>query len=298
MAGLLRSGDPIITYAGQNVTADWLPALLSLTWRRSVGNASSKNADSISISLADPTGHFRFNYNLAVKQPLKVQIESWNWNYPGEHLLSDSGEMDITRVEIEQSKDRGSVIMLTASSIPPTTHFRLTKKSRSAVQTDLKTLAADVAKNNGWKLDYQSSTNPPIKYAEQHDQSDAAFLLRFCHEHDLYFRVKNKTTLIVGSMQDLEARPSVGTIVCPTPNFPGGINGRGLISWRLVHDVEDTYQNALVQSKDKKTGKNASGFAEDADQVKDGGGPAHNVPKHPITGPVVEPGTGAVTESK
>jgi len=290
MPSLLRSANPILTYAGKDVTNDWMPALLNLTWRRSVGNSHEKNADSITLSLADPTGHFRHNYDLEVKQTLRLQVESWNWNYPGEHLLSDAREMHITRIEIEGGKDRGSTVHLTASSIDPATHFRHTKNSRAVEKSDLKTVAAQVANDNGWTLDYQAKVNPQIAHAEQHDQSDATFLQRFCHEHDLYFRPINKV-LIIGSMQDLENQPPKGTIVAPTPNNPGGINGRGIISWRLEEDIEDTYANCLVSSKDEKTGKVTSGLAADADQK----GPTHNEVKKPV-GPVVDRQPGAVIE--
>jgi phage protein D len=290
MPSLLRTAQPLITYAGQDVTSDWVPALLHLTWRKSVGNASAKNADSISLSLADPTGHFRYTYDLKAKQPLRLQVESRNWNYIGEHLLSDATEMQISRVEIEGSKDRGSVVQITALSILPSSHFRLTKKSRAVEKSDLKTVAGQVAKDNGWSLQYTASINPQIAHAEQHDQSDATFLQRFCHEHDLYFRVRNKT-LIIGSMQELEKQAPKGTIVCPTPNNPGGINGKGIISWRLEEDVEDTYANCAVSSKDVKTGKVTTGIAADPDQE----GATHNVVHKPV-GPVVDREEGAVIE--
>jgi Phage tail baseplate hub (GPD) len=282
MPGLLRSAEPIITYAGQNVTPSWAPKLKHLVWKKSVGNSTEKNADSITISMSDEDGYLRQNFDLKAKQPLKLQIESRNWNYPGEVLLSEVTEMEISRVEIEGTKDSGTLVVLTASSIPPTCGFRLTKKSRSAVQTTVKDIATQVAKDQGWSLQYTTSVNPTVKYAEQHDQSDAAFLQRFCIEHDLYFRVRNKV-LIIGSMQELEKQKPKGTIVCPRAGVPGGINGRGIISWRLVEDVEDTYANSLLQNKDVKTGEVSTGFAEDEDK----NGPTHNNVHKPlaVTGP-------------
>jgi hypothetical protein len=288
MPSLLRSANPIITYAGKNVTTDWVPALLHLCWKRGIGMEAK--ADTITISLADPTGHFRYTYNLKCKEKLRLQVESWNWNHIGEHVLSDATEMTITRVEIEQSKDRGSVVNLTASSIPPMAHFRTTKKSRAVEQTDLETLAAAIAKDNGWKLNYTASVNPQVAHAECHDQSDATFLQRFCHEHDLTFLPKDGV-LYIQSIADLEKQAPKGTILCPTPQNAGGINGRGIISWRLEEDVEDTYANAVLSTKDVKTGKITTGIAQDPDQ----NGPTHNVVHRPV-GPVVDREEGAVIE--
>jgi hypothetical protein len=279
MAGLLRSANPIITYGGKDVSADWVPAIMQLTWKRSIGDSTNRNADSITIQLADPTGYFRHNYNLKCKQTLRLQVESWNWRFPGEHLLSDATEMTISRVEIEGSKDRGSVITLTATSIPPISGFRLTKKSRSVVRTDFKTLCGKIAADNGLTLQYNTKINPQIAYAEQHDQSDAAFLQRIAIEHDLIFRPRNKT-LIVGSMAELGKQAPVGTIVCPSPGNPGGINGNGIISYHLAEDIEDTYSAALSQSKDVATGKTVTGYATDKNNKE---GPVHNTVHKPVT---------------
>jgi phage protein D len=287
-AGLLRSADPIITYEGKNVSADWVPALLSLTWRKSIGSAEDKNSDSIEISLADPTGHFRQTYDLKAKQKLQLQIESWNWNRIGEHLLSVVTDMQISRVEIRGTKDGGSLIHITALSLLPTAHYRLTKKSRAVVNSDLKTVAAACAKANGWTLQYNAKDNPPIAHAEQHDQSDATFLKRFCNEHDLIFRIRNNV-LIINAMADLEKAAPKGTILAPTPKNPGGINGRGIISWILVEDIEDTFANCVVSVKDASTGKVTTGVAQDPDQ----NGATHSKVEKPITGPIVNPSPGA-----
>jgi hypothetical protein len=274
MDGLTRSANPRITYNDTDVTADWYPKLKHLTWKRAIGQ--DKKADTISLTLADPDGSLRATYNIIAKQRIKLQVESWNWNAPGEHLMSDASEMQITRIEITISKTGGSELHMEASSIPPTSGFRLTKKSRSAVQTDLKTLAQQVAKDNGLTLDYQASVNPKIAYSAQHDQSDAAFLQKHVHEQDLTYKIKNKKLTIIGN-QDLEARDAVGTIVCPSHNVPGGINNHGVLNVRLQEDVEDTYAHCVVTSKDVSTGKITSGQADDSDP----NGPTHNIVQKP-----------------
>jgi phage protein D len=281
MAGLIRSAHPKITYNGTDVSADWVPNLKHLTWKRGIG--MNKRADTISLILADPEGKFRKTYNIIAKQSIQLQVESWNWNYPGEHLMSDSTQMQITRIEISLSKHTGSELHIEASSIPPTCGFRLTRKSRTAISTDLKTVAGQVAKDQGWTLDYRASVNPKVAYSCQHDQSDAAWLERFCHEQDLTYKPKNKVLMIYGN-QDLEAQAPKGTIVCFTPISPGGINGRGLIHVRLYEDVEDTYAHSIVKSKDLKTGKITTGQADDPDP----NGPVLNQVHRP-TGVVTDP---------
>jgi len=285
MAGLIRHAQPVITYNGTNVSASWVPNLQNLTWKRAIG--MNKRADTISISLADPQGTFRKTYNIIAKQSIQLQVESFNWNYPGERLISDATQMEITRIEIEIDKGAGSTIHIEASSIPPSSGFRLTKKSRTAVQTDLKTVAAQIAKDHGWTLDYRATVNPKVAYSAQHDQSDAAWLERFCHEQDLTYKPKNGKLTIIGN-QDLEAQAPVGTIVCPSPGVPGGINGRGVIRVRLVEDVEDTYAHSVVTSKDVKTGKITTGQADDPDPK----GPTLNQ-VHKPTGVVVDTEPGA-----
>jgi len=274
MAGLTRYAQPKITYNGADVSVDWVPKLTHLTWRRGIGQ--NKRGDTINLQLADPDGKFRHTYNVIAKQNIQIAVESFNWNYPGEHLSSKASQMQITRIEIQMSKHGGSTLHIEASSIPPTTGFRLTRKSRTAIKTDLKTIAGQVAKDNGWTLDYRASVNPQVAYSVQHDQSDASWLERFCHEQDLGYKITNSKFTIVGN-QDLEAQSPVGTILAPTPGNPGGIGGRGLISVRLVEDVEDTYAHCQVTSKDIKTGKITTGQADDPDP----NGPILNEVKKP-----------------
>jgi hypothetical protein len=281
MIPLVRQANPIITYAGKNVSADWVPSITNLSWKRGIGN--DKRADTISIALADPEGYFRLNYNILTKQTLQLQVETYNWNYPGEHLISDATQMEISRVEIEQSKDRGGTVIITATSIPPSTGFRLTRKSRSATGTDLKTIAGQVAKDNHMTLDYRTSVNPPVPRADQHNQSDAVFLEKFCRQYDLSYKVKDNgkgKVLTIVSMQEIEHAPPVGIIVAPSPGNRGGIKGRGIISYRLADDVEDTYSHAVVSSKDVRTGKVTTGQADAASKEP---GPTHNVTKKPLT---------------
>jgi len=277
MAGLTRYAQPVITYNDTNVSAKWVPNIEHLTWKRAIGQ--NKRADTISIVLADPTGVFRRTYNIVAKQKIKLQVESWNWNYPGEHHMSDATEMEITRIEITMDKGGGSSLHIEASSIPPSGHFRLTKKSRVAIKTDLKTIAQQICADNNWTLDYRTQVNPKVSYSVQHDQSDSAYLERFCHEQDLTYKPKNGVLHIIGN-QDLEAQAPVGTIVCPTPNSPGGINGRGVIHVRLYEDVEDTYAHSVVTSKDVTTGKITRGQADDA---VDQNGPTLNVVNKPTS---------------
>jgi phage protein D len=288
MAGLIRSAHPVITYNGTNVTAAWVPKLEHLTWKRAIG--MNKRADTVSMQLADPDGSLRQTYNVIAKQQLQLQVESESWNYPGEHLLSDATQMEIVRIEITMDKGSGQTLHIEASSIPPSSHFRLTKKSRTAVSTDLKTIAAQIAKENNWTLDYRATVNPKVAYSCQHDQSDAAWLERFCHEQDLTYKPKNGKLTIIGTQQ-LEAQAPVGTIVCPTSGRPGGINGHGVIHVRLFEDVEDTYAHSVVVSKDVKTGKITTGQADDPDPK----GPVLNQ-VHKPTGVVVDHESSQITQ--
>lgn len=285
--GLTRYARPRITYNGADVTADWINSIETLTWKRGIGQ--NKVADTISMTLSDRDGKFRATYNVIAKQQIKLSVESANWNYPGEFVTSDATQMEIVKIEIEMNKTGGSKLHIEASSIPPSGNFRLTKKSRSAVKTDLKTIAQTIATEHGWKLDYRASVNPKVAYSAQHDQSDAAWLERFCHEQDLTYKPKNGVLTIIGN-QDLEAQAATLTIVCPSlATGPGGINGRGIISVRLQEDVEDTYAHSVVSSKDVKTGKVTTGQADDSDSK----GPTLNQVHRP-TGTVYEYESGQI----
>jgi hypothetical protein len=266
LAGMLsqvRSARPIISYSGADVSQEVYPSLQELTYKE----GTESKGDNVELKLADPEGRFRLTWSLKVAVPLNLSLESQNWLYQGERTHRDCGSFEIKRISIRQDKRSGTIVSLSASSIPVSCSGRLERKNRAWTKTTLKAIAQQVATDNGLALRYIAKENPKIARTDQHDESDFVLLDRHAHENDLFVKVKQKTLWII-SKEELEQQAPVGTIVCPTPGNPGGVNGRGgITSWEISESTEDIYKAAEVKFRNNKTGMTVTGTATDPKAV-------------------------------
>ena len=259
MLSLSRSARPIVNYNGADVTQQFYPSLQELSYRE----GTESKGDSLELNLADPEGLFRQTFSLQAANRISLVLESSNWNYPGEYIHHDCGTFEISRISIRQDKHSGTTVSLTANSISATSNARLERKSRAWTKTNLKTMAQQIAQDNGWQLQYQAKENPNIARTDQHDESDFVLLDRHAHEIDLFTKVKGGK-LWVHSKEELERQAPVGVIICPTRDSPGGLNGvGGIISWEITETTEDIYKAAEVKWRNNKTGTTVTGTATD-----------------------------------
>lgn len=269
-----RWAAPIISYNNGDVTAQVFPSLKELCYRE----GTEFTGDSVDLKLADPEGKFRLTWTLKAAVPLNLALESYNWNYPGERIHRDCGSFEIHRIEIRQEKGGGTTVELAATSIPVSANGRLERKSRAWTKTTLKAIAQQIATDNGLALQYNAKENPKISRADQHDESDFVLLERHAQESDLFVKVKQKTLWII-SKEELEHQAPVGTIVCPTPGNPGGVNGQGgIVSWEINETTEDIYKAAEVSFRNNKSGRVVTQSVTDPNAVV---GPVHRVKDDP-----------------
>lgn len=262
MFGGARFARPIISYNDANVSTQVYPSLKELTYKE----GTESTGDNVELKLADPEGHFRLTWQLKAATPLNLGLESQNWNAAGEHLFKDCGTFEIHRISIKQNKKSGTEISLYASSIPVKSTLRLERKTRAWTKTNLQTIAQQIATENGLTLQYQAKENPQIARTDQHDESDFVLLNRHAEENDLFVKVK-KGKLWMISKEELEQQAPVGTIVCPTANNPGGINGMGIIDWDMSETTEDTHKACEVKFRHNKTGTTVTGLTTDPNAV-------------------------------
>lgn len=242
---------PTITLAGTSATSFISDNLKSLVYKESVGHGGGVGAmgDTVDIEFADPTGAFR---------------KSWSVSNSSEFTLSLSvgaftrsmGKMTVKTIRIKQSKHQGTSIQLSATSVPVDSDVRLTKKSRAWENTDLKTIAGQIATDNKLTLRYMPTDNPKIARADEHDHSDAYMLSKLCSEHDYVMKIKDGV-LNITAYKDVETKGPVGTFICPvtTPiGIIGGLNGNGIESWEFQDSLEDVYSECQFAWKDPKDG--------------------------------------------
>jgi hypothetical protein len=138
-------------------------------------------------------------------------------------------------------------------------------KNVKAGVTDLRSIAADVCKRNGWELSYLTSVNPQLTRFDQHSHSQSKTLDRLCADNNLMYGLTNGT-LIIRSMADIVKQQPVAMLVCPAPGVPGGLNGQGMITWSFSKNTDDTYGSCECSYTDATTGATATATATDSNQ--------------------------------
>jgi hypothetical protein len=250
---------PIITIAGTDASSVISPNLLTLTYKEGLGHDGGCTAmgDTVDLEFCDPSNQFRRSWSLA-------NASAFNLSFQVGGFTRVVAVMTVKTIKIRQSKHRGTTIALSATSVPVNSHVRLTKKSRAWEKTDLKTIATQIASDNGLTLRYLPADNPKIDRVDQHDHSDAFMLSKLCSEHDFRMKFAGEKTLVIQDSKTIESAPPVGTFICPTAGNVGGLNGKGILDWEFCDSLEDVYSQCNLSFKDAKTGDTVEAKSVDA----------------------------------
>jgi hypothetical protein len=254
-----------ISVAGTDASSMITPNLISFCYKEGIGQSggSEPMGDTIDLSFADPNAQFRKSWSVANASELHVTFQAGA-------ITRDLGKMQIKSIHITQSKGAGTVIHLSGTSIPVSSHMRLTRKTRAWTKTDLQTIAGQVAKDNKLQLRYLPKDNPKIARADQHDHSDAHMVSKLCSEHDYLMKIKDGT-LTIRDYADVESAGPVGTFICPSQmTGVGGLNGKGIQNWTFSDSLEDCYAQCQTSYKDPKVGKTVQENAIDVKLAKMG----------------------------
>jgi hypothetical protein len=175
---------------------------------------------------------------------------------------NESSDLNPTPDNASVADDSGDDIG--SENTPETAPGIAQPKRKAAGKTDLRSIAADVAKRNGLQLRYLTTVKPVIARFDAH-HSQSKTLDRLCVDNNLFYSNKDGY-LIIASMADVVARKPVATITCPTKLHPGGLNGQGLTSWTFSKNVEDTYGECECSYHDPTSGDAATATAIDRNQ--------------------------------
>ena len=262
LGGGIRFARPIVSYGGGDVSAQALGSLQELSYKE----GTEQTGDTVEMKLADPEGLIRMSWSLKSATAITLALESENWNYIGERTYRDCGSFQVNRISIRQDKHSGSIVSISATSIPVSSNSRLEKKNKAWTNTTLQAMAQQIASDNGLSLQFQTQENPKIARSDQHDESDFVLLDRHCQENDLFLKVKSGALWVI-SKEQMENQTPVGTIICPKLDSPGGINGGGVENWEISESTEDTYKGAKVSWRNNRTGQTVTGQTIDPKAV-------------------------------
>lgn len=247
LSGVARQAKAIITYQGTDISVQVFPQLVEISFCDRI----SFMEDTIEIELADPDHRFQTTWTFARAQPLNVTLEQDSWNAPGEIIQQPCGEMEIDKIHMEGPPSR---IVIKGKSVPVSGSLKFQQKTRGWEKVSLKDVASEIASESNLTSDYEATLNPTFSRLDQREQSDMAFLAKQCKHNGLALSVKDKK-LIIFDEKDLESKPAVFTIVCPTRFAPGGINNGGILKWNLEADSNEVVDEATSSYRNIETGE-------------------------------------------
>jgi len=208
-------------------------------------DSTSDKADGLDIEIADPYRTWMQQHMPKKGIECKAGFIVYNWLAPGDDRTFEMGIFYINCIEYKGGSQHGNTITIKGSSIPVQSRIKNEKKHKSWEKSDLKSIAGQVAKQNGLILFYDTQQNPTVKRTDQIDKSDLQYLRDRCKEAALSLKIHNKQ-LVIYSEEEYDQRDAIFTITYGKSN---------VIDWEFISKVDDTYKEAQNSYVDPETGK-------------------------------------------
>jgi len=232
---------------GQNLSS-LFPPINEITLRYE--DEISFQADNLELICPD-IGDQLINNPLVKKgNSLRCIIDVFNADYFGSHTQLDTGEFDI-----DQIRQTGPPTQLTllGTSVPIGSHIKMTLQNRVVFATTVQSLADGIAKENGLQLVWQvtdAARDQPMEQADQHHESDLAFLARMCKERGLGMKIANHFLYIF----DEQAKEMAAPVYVLDFANPGTCR---IEHWALDTRSQDIYSRATFAYVNPPTGQAA-----------------------------------------
>lgn len=210
---------PTIKIAGQDVTRDLSPFLLSVSY---VDNLSGE-ADDMEIVLMDKNGLFIGAWMPSLSDTLQVALTK-------DDGLKQTLDLGVFEIDEVQAGSPPSTFRIKAVSVSQNSALRQRDESRAFENVKLSEIAADIAKASGVELFYKASDDPTIRRAEQQQQSRLAFLEKLCKDNFLALKVADGQ-LIIFDESELEKQEPALTIYRNT----------GIINFQARWTIQEIY---------------------------------------------------------
>jgi uncharacterized protein len=207
-------------------------------------DSTSDKADDLCIEIADPQRTWMLYYlpnNVKKGMEVSAKITITDWKRPYDNRVLECGIFWINHVSF---KGPPNFVTIKASSVPANA-IKGTKKHRAWENSKLKSIAGQIASENGLELYYDTQQNPEVKRTDQSDKSDLEYLRERCKESKLSLKI-HKKQLVIYSEQEYEAREPAFQLVYGKSN---------ILTYEFNSKVDDTYNKAEAKYVNPETGK-------------------------------------------
>jgi phage protein D len=206
-------------------------------------DSTSDKADDLSVEVADPDRVWMTRFLPSALKGTLVQANLLvsNWDFPGDTRLFKCGSFFITDVDF---KGPPNSVTIKCSSIPPN-GAKNEKRHKSWEQSDLKSIAGQIAQQNKLTLYYDTQQNPKVKRTDQVDKSDLEYLRDRVKEAGLSLKIHNQQ-LVIYSEEEYEQRDPAFTLIYGATH---------ILEYEFHSRADDTYASAQNSYVNPETGK-------------------------------------------
>lgn len=202
---LARRTELVITYNGWDLSEDIAKSITNFSYR----DAPPGELDEIEITIEDRERNWQTPEWFPLQGDfIKAEIRTVNWDKPGEIKKLPLGSFDVSTVEFSGEPD---ILTIKAVSLPLQSKVRQEVRTKAWEKVTLKSIAADIAKRAGLKLQYLIKDTFTYDRQEQTEQSDLAFLNDLCVSEGVAVKVTGNQLVLFDEAVYEQADP-VATI--------------------------------------------------------------------------------------
>ena len=177
-----------VSIGGHDATSWSAPYLLDFTYT----DKATGQADEIQITLHDREGKWNGSWKPQKGDEVEASIECFDWFEIGDSVKLPCGVFKIDEIEFTGPPDKVRIKAVTSKLVDP---LRDVKNTDAWENTDLETLAGDIAGEADLELDYDGPAHNFIR-EDQRDESDLAFIHRLAVKYGMHCRVHNDTLIL------------------------------------------------------------------------------------------------------
>ena len=228
-----RYAEVVIIYEGKDISRDIAPYLISFSY---TDNASDK-ADDISITLEDKERLWCSDWFPTKGDKIKASIVLHDWDEANKTESLPCGTFEVDQIECSGPPNQVSIKAVSTLVSKP---MRQEKHTKAWENTNLSTIAGDVANKNGLALFWDCPNDPKFERRDQVEVSDLEFLSGLARDYGIAVKVTD-TQLVCYDEEEYEAKSPVGELA---------FGDKKLLKWSFSTKTNGTYKGAKLQYHD------------------------------------------------
>lgn len=234
-----------VKYEGADISKDLEEYLISLSYT----DNEEDQADDLQLNLEDKKGNWARNW-LVQTGAKGANVEATIIQI---HEDGSTSELKCGKFKSDTVNESGppTKVSIKATSIPTDSKIKSEDKTKAWEKIKLSAIAAEIAKKNKLKSQFESEEDPFYDRVEQTKKSDLLFLKELCKDAGISLKITDKK-LVLFDAAKFEKLPPIATLKRGNAD---------ILRWNFGTNYNDTgYSACEVTYTDPKTKKTIKGF--------------------------------------